>query len=92
MTQCETVTAMPRAIPSREGFIAAYEGLLRQEPGYTWTQDAARMARFMASVRSTLETPANTWNIDSPLVVKAWRAIGCKGKPTYKALKALPAI
>ena len=43
----------------------------------------------MLSVRATLRGPVATWNFDGPATVAAWRAIGGKGKPTLKALRAL---
>lgn len=74
---------------SKQQFLATYRQMLMDTPDYNWARDADRLEKFMSSVNRTLFTQANTWNIDSPVVTKAWRAIGCKGKPSYKALRAL---
>lgn len=73
---------------SKFKFLEAYEADLLSR--YPWAADADRRAKFMASVRSTLEGagPA-TWNFDGPSTTVAWRAIGGKGKPTLEALRAL---
>lgn len=73
---------------TKSDFLAAYERELFLR--YEWTKDEPKMLRFMASVKATL-TGANTWAHDGEAVVLAWRAIGGKGKPTLKALRALPA-
>ena len=70
-------------------FLKTYEAMILAE--YPWAQNAEKLARFMDSVRRTITTEAATWNKDSPVVNSAWRAIGGKGNPTYKALRALPA-
>lgn len=70
-------------------FLKTYELMIVAE--YPWAQDAERLARFMDSVRRTITSEAATWNKDSPVVNRAWRAIGGKGNPTYKALRALQA-
>jgi hypothetical protein len=45
---------------------------------------------FLASVRNTLTGPRATWNHDGEWATAAWRSLGGKGKPTLKALRALP--
>ena len=57
---------------------------------YPWAQNAEKLARFMSSVSGTLSGPVATWNHEGEAVTAAWRAIGNKGKPTLKALRALP--
>lgn len=54
-------------------------------PDYSMAVD-----RFMQSVERTIRTEAKTWNHDSPLADKLWRAAGNKGKATLKGLRALP--
>ena len=49
-----------------------------------------RLERFMGATKDTLESPHNVVAIDTPAFTVAWRAIGMKGKLTYKALRALP--
>lgn len=72
---------------TKNKFLAAYEADLVLR--HAWAADADRRAKFMASVRSTLAGPPTTWNFDGPSTVAAWRAIGGKGKPTLKVLRAL---
>lgn len=62
---------------------ASYVGL------YPWAQDADRLRGFLASCRATLNG-ANTWNHDGEACRAAWRAIGGKGMPTLKGLRAMP--
>ena len=56
---------------------------------YAWAQDEAKLARFLESCAQTINGPNNTWNHDGECVTRAWKAIGGKGKPTLKALRAL---
>lgn len=71
-------------------FLRVYREMLEAEPGYTWAQDQARIERFMTSVRVTIETQVNTWNLDSPVARRAWKAIGGTSPLTYKKLRSLP--
>lgn len=66
------------------------EVLDREVEIYPWAFDQERRARFNALARESVETGRNLIAIDGPAVVKAWQAIGGKGRPTYKALRALP--
>lgn len=66
-------------------FLSAYESELKR--AYAWTQDVAKLARFMESCTNTLKGE-NTWNHDGECVRAAWKACGQKGKPTKKALRA----
>lgn len=61
-----------------------------QRLGYAWTADTELLAAFMDRARNMLATTDNTMMIKGPAFTAAWRAIGGKGKPTYKALRALP--
>ena len=56
---------------------------------YSWASDTAKLDRFMQSVSDTIHGSVNTWNNDGEAVISAWKQIGGKGKPTYKALRAL---
>jgi hypothetical protein len=58
---------------------------------YPWATDEAKLARLMGAVSETLHTDKAPWSKDGEAVIAAWRAIGGRGKPTYKALRALPA-
>lgn len=58
---------------------------------YPWSADAARLDTFKTKLAETLSTGRAAVAIDGPAFVAAWRAIGGKGKPTLKALAALPA-
>lgn len=70
---------------TKEEFLTAYEACLLC---YTWAADPAKLAKFMASVRATLDG-ASTWNHDGDAVNAAWKLVGGKGKPSLKALRAL---
>lgn len=82
------MNTIPTLTGGKEQFIDIYRVLLQKE--YPWAADKDRLDKFMISVKTTLYTQNNTWNIDSSVVRAAWRGIGMRGKPTYKALKALP--
>ena len=69
-------------------FIKAYMGELKAR--YPWTSDLVKFARFMESVTLTLRAGGNTWLPEGEAVNAAWKAIGGKGKPSLKALRALP--
>lgn len=71
---------------TQAAFIAAYQSELTAR--YPWAADPEKLARFLGSVAGTLNGGA-TWNHDEEAVTAAWRAIGGKGKPTLKALRAL---
>lgn len=72
---------------TKAAFLHQYEVELRAR--YAWTLNAEKHQRFMDSVCATITTDAKSWNHDGEAVVAAWRAIGGKGKPTLKALRAL---
>lgn len=72
---------------TKEDFLRAYEAELLAN--HAWASDTDRRAKFMAGVRSTLTGHTAQWNFDGPSTVAAWRAIGGKGKPSLKALRAL---
>lgn len=60
-------------------------------PGmFPWARDEDKLTRFVASAERTIRTSAATWNHDSPAIAAAWRKLGGKGKPTLKAMRALP--
>lgn len=73
---------------TKNAFLAAYRTAL--VAAYPWAADVTRLNRFMASCVWTLEGPSATWNHDGEAVVSAWKSIGGKGRPTLKALRALP--
>lgn len=72
---------------TKNDFLRAYEAEVLK--AYAWATDTDRRHKFMLSVRATLRGPATTWSFDGPATREAWRAIGGKGKPTLKALRAL---
>lgn len=72
---------------TRTAFLAEYRAALVAR--YSWTNDAAKLDRFMAGVAETL-AGGKTWNHDGAAVTAAWRAIGGKGNPTLSALRSLP--
>lgn len=72
---------------TKTAFIVRYEQELVAR--YPWTKDAAKLTRFIQTVADTLAGGAG-WQHEGDAVTAAWRAIGGKGKPTLKALRALP--
>lgn len=77
---------------TREQFIAAYRAELMAPPVMAWVVDPIRLERFMATVAETLASTrgSGSWSHDGPVAAKVWRALGLPGKPTLKALRALP--
>jgi hypothetical protein len=69
-------------------FLADYRASLLATQA--WAGVEATLDRFMQSVERTIRTEAKTWNHDSPLADKLWRAAGNKGRATLKGLRALP--
>ncbi|MEN3144590.1 hypothetical protein ABDF71_21610 [Ochrobactrum sp. WV_118_8] len=73
---------------NKEAFLSTYRSELIDR--YAWAADTAKLDRFMGSVKATIsDASVSTWNHDGEAVTAAWRAIGGKGKPTKKALRAL---
>lgn len=58
---------------------------------YDWANDDARLVGFLDKTELTLNGDRNLVMIDGDSFVAAWRSIGGKGKPTFKALRAMPA-
>lgn len=72
-------------MPSKQAFLAA----LREElKTYPWAR-GSRIDNAMSLYQQTIETTENLVAINGPAVLAAWRAIGGKGRPTYKALREL---
>jgi hypothetical protein len=57
---------------------------------YPWANDPAKRKKYMDAAAETLFTSRNQCSIDGLAWLTAWRLCGFKGKPTYKALRALP--
>lgn len=74
--------------PTKAQFLAAYRK--RLEHSTAWGEDTAMMDRFMLSVQKSITTEATTWACSGEHLKAVWKELGCKGKPTYKALRALP--
>jgi hypothetical protein len=70
-----------------QAFLRAYREALVAR--YDWAKDPMKLGIYMISVQRTLEGE-NTWNHAGEAVTEAWRAIGGTGKPTRKALRAMP--
>jgi hypothetical protein len=71
---------------TKSSFLRAYREKLSALP---WASNPEKLEKFLASCRATIDG-ASTWNHDGESCVAAWREIGGKGKPTLKALRALP--
>lgn len=80
--------------PTRAAFLAEYERALvaTYGPGtsYPWAADPAKLARFMGTVRTSLETRRTLWDWNAPCVRQAWKAIGAVGRMTFHGLCNLP--
>lgn len=68
-------------------FLTAYRAQMVAQ--YEWAKDGGKLDSFMHSVMSTIYSPKCTWVWDGPSTKAAWQAIGGKGKPTLKGLRAL---
>ncbi len=73
---------------TQQQFLTAYKAELLQTAH--WTTDDEKLARFMRGCEATISGRDTCWNHDGPSCLRAWKAIGGKGKPTLKALRALP--
>ena len=72
---------------NRAEFLRRYEEELKVR--FPWAQDKDKLARFMVAVEATLSGGATMWNHYGEAVTAVWKAMGNKGKPTLKALRAL---
>lgn len=73
---------------SKTLFLSEYRAGVITE--YPWAQDTAKLDRFMQSVERTIRTEAATWNHDSAVAKRVYKAIGGVGAYSRKALRALP--
>jgi len=73
---------------TKAAFLAEYEKriALNQE----WARDAGRLERAMEKVRATITTDRAPWMASGPTLIEVWKRMGFKGRPTLKALRALP--
>lgn len=76
-----------KALPTKEAFAAEYEARLKAN--MPWAQDAAKLARFMDSVRMTLNG-GGTWKLEGENYKATLKALGLPSSMTLKALHALP--
>lgn len=65
-----------------------YDIVKRELTKHPWSSDQERFTKALEAVKRTLEGSRSCAFTESWVV--AWREIGRKGKPTYKALHALP--
>ena len=72
---------------NRAEFLRRYEEELKAR--FAWAQDMDELSRFMASVEVTVSGEGTTWVHYGDAATAAWKAMGNKGKPTLKALRAL---
>lgn len=75
---------------TREKFTETLRALIVER--HAWAADADKLARFMGAVAATLRGDAGGPYFDHTgnATKDAWRAIGGKGRPSLKALRALP--
>lgn len=72
---------------TKEKFYSAYRKYVCDN--YKWSVDSAKLDGLMASVQTTMTSERTPWVWDGPGSKAAWKAIGCKGKMTLKALRAM---
>ena len=72
----------------KQAFLDSYRAALLAN--YPWACNTGKLDHFMTSVERTLRTEAKTWNHDGPSVLKAYRAVGGKGRATLTALRSMP--
>ena len=73
---------------TKTAFLAAYEAQLPKV--HAWAMDPQRLENFMSAIRTYVRDNRRAWLWNSPSSQAAWRAIGCKGRISFKALCALP--
>jgi uncharacterized protein YukE len=71
---------------TKSSFLSEYRKAISALP---WSSNPDKLERFLESCRATIENETTSWNHDGESSAAAWRAIGGKGKPTLKALRAL---
>ena len=75
---------------TKTSFLHKYEqAIISTHP---WASDDTKRAKFMEAVRMTLTTDKCPWQHQTALVTSVWKSLGGKGKPTLKALRALPEV
>lgn len=57
---------------------------------YQWAADEARLEKYMAVVADSLAGKGPGYEFNGVASCQAWKEIGGKGKPSLKALRALP--
>lgn len=57
---------------------------------YEWAKDAQRLNVAMIRTLTEFRCGKKNTAIDGEAFRAAWKAIGCKGKPTYRAIFDLP--
>ena len=67
-------------------FIEAYEAALKQR--YEWAKDPLKLSTYMKGVGRTLKGTSLDWNVNGDALVHACKALGIKGKPSLKKLRA----
>ena len=72
---------------NQERYIAIYIDEVQKR--YPWAQDESKLAKARAHITQAIAAKRNEWQIDGEAGVAAFRALGGKGKPTFKAIFAL---
>ena len=73
--------------PKQERYIAIYIDEVSRL--YPWAQDEAKLAKARNTIAQAIADKRNEWQIDGQAGLAAWRALGGKGKPTFKAIHSL---
>jgi len=73
---------------TKTSFLMAYKSALIRE--HEWARDPAHLNNYLNIVAAYVRHNMNSWIWDTPTTRAAWRAIGCKGRITFKGICALP--
>ena len=74
---------------TRQDFLREYRQALLRDYCDGWAALPGRLDRFMQSVADTL-AGGNSWLAEGDSLRAAWLMLGGTGRPTLKALRALP--
>lgn len=74
---------------TRTAFLNAYRSMMIAN--HEWALDTKRLDSFMEMVALTINTRKNHVSLTTaPLAQRAFNSIGCEGRLTFKAIRALP--
>ena len=77
---------------TKQNFLSAFKAAIKAK-NPPWLADDVndvKLDNFMAVVYKTLTTKSIPWMWNTPLSFETWKSLGGKGKPTLKAMRAMP--